>query len=74
MALAGVGFLCTVAADLVRGWPATEESFKIVSEAVIVVALLAAHTESRATLAGLCTGFVTPTAAQRAAAEVSSAL
>ena len=73
MALAGVGLLCTVAADLVRGWPATEESFKIVSEALIVVALLAARTESRATRAGLCAEFVTPTDAQREAAEVSSA-
>ena len=45
--LAGVAFLCTVAADLVRGWPATEESFKIISEALIVVALLAARIESR---------------------------
>ena len=47
-ALAGVAFVLTVAADLVRGWQATEETFKIVSEALIVVALLAARIESPA--------------------------
>ena len=73
MALAGVGFVCTVAADPVRGWPATEERFKIISEALIVVALLAARTESRAWRAGLCTEFVPRTNARREAAEVSSA-
>jgi hypothetical protein len=48
MTLAGVAFLCTVGVDLVRGWPATEESFKIISEGLIVVALLAARLETRA--------------------------
>jgi hypothetical protein len=48
MALAAVMFLLTEAFDLARGWQATEESFKILAEALIVVALLAARLETRA--------------------------
>lgn len=47
MTLAGVGFLLMVAADLTRNWQATEETFKIAAEALIVVALLAARLERR---------------------------
>jgi hypothetical protein len=48
MALAGVAFLLTVAFDLARGWAATEETFKILAETLIAVALLAARLETRA--------------------------
>jgi hypothetical protein len=50
MALAGVAFLLSEAFDLARGWRTTEESFKILAEALIVVALLAARREINAPL------------------------